>query len=204
MSVLIRDPKLEDRIISERHTKGLDRCDEVWEGVYIMPPFPNNEHQFLQSRLNTIFDTVIGLSGLGEVLPGVNVSDRIENWTDNFRCPDIAVFLNGTSAQNCETFWFGGPDFAVEIVSPGDSSRDKLAFYASVGVRELLMIDRLPWKLELFRLEGGHLVLAGQSQSNLPNSLQSQVIPLSFRLIAGGARPAVEVMHNDGVQRWVV
>ena len=57
----------------------------------------------------TIIDTVIGLRGLGEVLPGVNVSDRIENWKDNFRCPDVTVFLNGTTAQNCVTFWFGGP-----------------------------------------------------------------------------------------------
>ena len=36
----------------------------------------------------------------------------------------------------------GGPDFLVEVASPGDRSLDKLAFYEGIGVRELLMVDR--------------------------------------------------------------
>lgn len=204
MSTLIRDPDLEEQIRAERHAKGLDRWDEVWEGVYVMPPYPNDEHQFLQSRLNTILDLVIGMRGLGEVRAGINVSDRIDDWIKNYRCPDVAVFLNGTAARNLKTHWLGGPDFAIEIVSPDDSSRDKLEFYANVGVRELLIIDRAPWKLELYRLAGGRLVEVAQSVSTSPEVVNSQVIPLSFRLVQGGARPSIEVTHSDGVQRWIV
>ena len=204
MTVLIRDPEFGNRIRSERQSMGLDRWDEVWEGVYVMAPLPNDEHQFLQSRLNTILDLVVGLNGLGEVRAGVNVSDRVVEWMQNYRCPDLAVFLKGTAAQNHSTFWVGGPDFAVEIVSPEDSSRDKLSFYASVGVRELLIIDRAPWKLELYRLETGRLVLDGTSVAESSELLHSQVVPLSYQLIPGGARPSIVVTHNDGVRRWIL
>lgn len=204
MSTLIRNPDLEEQLRAERHAKGLDRWDEVWEGVYVVPPYPNDEHQFLQSRLNTILDLVIGMPGLGEVRAGVNVSDRIDDWTKNYRCPDLAVFLNGTKARNLKTHWLGGPDFAIEIVSPDDSSRDKLEFYASVGVRELLIIDRAPWKLELYRLSGKQLVEVARSISTSSDKIDSQVVPLSFLLVPGGARASIEVTHADGVQRWSI
>jgi hypothetical protein len=29
-------------------------------------------------------------------------------------------------------------------------------------------------------------------------------LPLVFRLVAGEARPRIEVMHSDGRQRWMV
>jgi Uma2 family endonuclease len=67
----------------------------------------------------------IQLEGLGKVRPGVNISDRIVDWKHNFRVPDIVVFLNDTLAECHDTFWFGGPDFAIEIVSPDDRTRDK-------------------------------------------------------------------------------
>jgi Uma2 family endonuclease len=204
MAVLIRDPELEERLRCDRQAKGLDRWDEVWEGVYVMPPYPNDEHQFLQSRLNTILDLVIGLKGAGEVRAGVNVSDRMEDWTKNYRCPDLAVFMTGTKAQNCGTFWLGGPDFTIEIVSPEDSSRDKLEFYANAGVRELLLIDRAPWSLELYRLVNGRLVQAAVSLPTTPDVIRSEVVPLSFRLLPGNPRPTIQVTHVDGSQEWMI
>jgi len=90
--------------------------------------------------------------------------------------------------------WLGGPDFAVEIVSPDDASRDKLDFYARVGVRELLVIDRDASALELYRLQGRRMISVGRSiAGDTTTTLQSEVIPLSFRLIEGGARPLIEV-----------
>ncbi len=137
MSTLIRNSDLEEQLRAERHARGLDRWDEIWEGTYVMPPFPNDEHQFLQSRLNTILDLVIGMRGLGEVRAGVNVSDRVDDWTKNYRCPDLAVFLNGTKARNLKTHWLGGPDFAIEVVSPDDSSPRFASIVAPPRVRGL-------------------------------------------------------------------
>jgi hypothetical protein len=113
MPTLVRDKYVEDDIRAERRARGADRWDEVWEGIYVMAPLPNDEHQFLQSRLNTILDVTVGLGGTGEVRAGVNVSDREQDWKENYRCPDVAVFLRGTAARNMRTFWLGGPDFAI-------------------------------------------------------------------------------------------
>jgi Uma2 family endonuclease len=204
MPTLIQNREVEARLRAEWRAAGLDRWDEVWEGVYVMPPFPNDEHQAIQAEFVAILQSLIGWKGLGQVRAGVNVSDRIDDWTQNYRCPDVAVFLNGSHAQNHDTFWFGGPDFAVEIVSPEDSSRDKLAFYAAVRVRELLIIDRAPWRLELYRLQGGRMVEVGHSVPTSAEALASEIVPLSFRLIASGARPSIEVTERAGTGRWLI
>ena len=169
-----------------------------------MPPFPNIEHQDLQFELAVVLREVVKKGGLGTVYTNVNVSDREADWEHNFRVPDLAVFLNGNVAKDCRTHWVGGPDLAVEIVSPGDRTREKPEFYAALGVRELLLIDRNPWSLELYRLAAGKLTPI--AQSNLPSSqlIQSQVLPLSFRLVAGGARPNIELVHLGGSQKWLV
>ena len=43
------------------------------------------------------FHAVVDAGGLGEAFPGVNVSDRSDDWTQNYREPDVAVFLEGTT-----------------------------------------------------------------------------------------------------------
>jgi Uma2 family endonuclease len=202
--MLIRDPDWCERVIAERRSRGIDQWDEVWEGMYVVPPCLDDEHHAIQARLVAILDLVMGFDGTGAVRAGVNVSDRADDWTQNYRCPDVVAFLKGTKAQNKGAFWLGGPDFAVEIVSPEDSSRDKLAFYASVGVRELLVIDRAPWQLELYRLQAGRLQPAGTSVATSGDVLRSEVVPLSFRLLSSGARPSIEVTHHDGAQRWII
>ena len=116
MPTLILDALLEERLLAERAASGADRFDEVWEGIYMMAPMPNDEHQQIVNRLAAIFQEVIDWPGLGHVRPGINVSDRKENWTDNYRVPDVAVFLESGTAENCDAFWFGGPDFAVEVI----------------------------------------------------------------------------------------
>ena len=114
------------------------------------------------------------------------------------------MFNNDTRAKNCDTHWFGGADFTVEIVGPRDRSREKFDFYAKVGARELLLIDREPWSLELYRLANGTLSPAGRSVLWSSEMISSQVVPLSFKLIPGVDRPGIEVTHRDGRQRWVV
>ena len=61
MTTLILDSQAELQILADRRAKGLDRYDEVWDGVYIMSPLANNEHQKLASRLTTIMDLVVGM-----------------------------------------------------------------------------------------------------------------------------------------------
>ena len=121
--------------------------DEVWDGVYIVSPGAIDEHEEIALNLGTIFTLVLGRTRLGWVRSDTNVSDREVQWEHNFRCPDVVVYLKGTKARNDGTHWVGSPDFAVEVVSKADRSRQKLDFYAKVSTRELLMIDREPWSL---------------------------------------------------------
>jgi Uma2 family endonuclease len=204
MTMVVLDRLAAGKILHQRRESGNDRWDEVWDGVYMLMPNPNIEHQGIAGRLLMVLGPVIEWPGLGRVFPGVNVSDRLDDWMKNFRCPDIAVYLDGNPAQAKGSYWYGGPDFAVEIVSPDDRSRDKLGFYAAVGVRELLLIDREPWALELHRREGAGWVLAGTLRPDRPEWLSSHIVPLRFRLLAGNPRPLIEVTRADGSESWTV
>jgi Uma2 family endonuclease len=202
MATLIQDAELSQKLIAERKRNGLDRWDEVWEGLYVMNPLPNDEHQEIQCRLAYVLVDVIDMPRLGKVRSGVNVSDRETDWDKNYRCPDVVVFLNETKAINHGSFWFGGPDFAIEIASPGDRSREKLAFYGKVATRELLLLDRNPWSLELHRHDGEQLINVGISTPNQPDWLTSEVVPLTFRLIPGDSRPEIEAVHHGTGRAW--
>ena len=158
MDLLLTNRDKVRRIIHRRRRLGLDRKDEVWDGRYIIMTAPDNVHQEFVAELVFILTLVVKRAGLGNVYPGGNISDREEKWTSNYRVPDVTVFLNDNPAENRNTHWFGGPDLAIEIVSDNDKSRKKLDFYASVATRELLIVDRAPWQLELFRLIDGVLV----------------------------------------------
>ena len=204
MDLLLTNRDKVRRIIHRRRRLGLDRKDEVWNGRYIIMPDPDNVHQEFVAELIFILTLVVKRAKLGNVFPGCNISNREDKWTSNYRVPDVTVFLNNNPAENRHTHWLGGPDLAVEIVSDNDKSRKKLDFYASVGTRELIILDRAPWQLELFRLTNGELISVGKSSVTDGSVLASEVVPLSFRLIAGNTRPQIEARHVDGVQCWTI
>ncbi len=204
MSILVIDPALSERLLAERRESGGDRYDEVWDGVYVMSPLANDEHQELATSLGAVYKLALGWDPEHKVYTGVNLSDREEDWEHNYRVPDNAVFLKGNPARDCGSHWCGGPDFLDEILSQGDRSVEKLPFYEQLAVREVLLIDRYPWALELYRLIDGRLQLVGRIEPGDGKDLASKVLPLSFRLLSGKDRPIIEVMHADGVQSWRV
>ena len=204
MVALITDPELKERLITQRQSDGTDKYDEVWEGMYVMAPLANNEHQDLVNELCTVLTIAVKWAGLGKVYPGVNVSDRKEDWQENFRCPDVAVFLNDTGAEDRGTHWYGGPDVAIEIVSPHDRARQKIPFYAKIGVLELLLIERDPLSIVLYRLQGNELCEAGRSTLEDPQALASHVIPLNWQIFLHERVPAIQVIHHDGEQHWTI
>ena len=204
MATLVTDPELSASLIKDRQARGIDHHDEVWEGVYVMTPAPNNEHQELVFELGFVLREVVTLANLGKVLPGTNITDQRQDWTKNFRCPDVVVFLKDSHAEDRDTHWLGGPDLAIEIVSPDDQTREKLSFYEQVGTRELLIVDRDPWQLELYRLVDEKLTLVGNS--SLPDSawLASESVPLQLRLLPGEKRPQIELSHTSDQKTWSI
>ena len=204
MVTVVNDPDLERCLQAERAASGADRYDEMWEGTYMMAPMPNDEHQELVTWLGSIFQLSVGAQGRASVRVGVNVSDRKDGWMQNYRVPDVAVFLKEGQAENCDAFWYGGPDLAVEIVSPGDLTWDKLPFYQQVGVRELLVIDREPWRIVLHRLQEQRLVVVAEARPDDGTVVESGVLPFTFRLTAGPNRPRLEVIHTTSGECWLI
>jgi Uma2 family endonuclease len=196
--VLVKDAEQADELIRGRKRIGADRYDEVWDGVYVMPSMPNLDHQELVSDLDAIFVEVVKRPGLGKVYPGANVSDRGADWQTNYRVPDLVVVLAGSRVVSHSAHLQGGPDFLVEIESPGDDSEEKVPFYGQLGVRELLLIHRDKRTLRLLRLADQELVLMPASVLEGKRWLVSTVLPLAFRRKSQGGKPVTEVRRTDG------
>jgi Uma2 family endonuclease len=170
-----------------------------------MSPFADNEHQGLAGNLSTAIRILLGQDDSIGIFPACNVSDQPTRWTKNYRCPDVAVFLPGNPAVDRGTHWLGGPDFAVEILSPGDRSRKKFDFYAAVGVRELMLVDRDPWTIELYRQAGSAWQQVGVATTEPESApLVSTVLDLEFHFVPGQRRPRIEVTSQSTGQKWLV
>jgi hypothetical protein len=203
MATVILDQQLAQSLIAERRRLGQDRYDEVWEGVYRMAPAPRTLHSKFVSQLWGFFQSKIELSRQGQVLIGVNVSDRVKGWDKNYRIPDLSVMLHGGKSVDHDTFWLGGPDFVVEVCSPDEDPHEKIEFYGAIGVREMLIINRDPWKLELLRRSGDGLKLAVQATPG-SGEIASEVIPFRFGLRSGAERPELIVTHSQSAEQRVI
>jgi hypothetical protein len=203
--VLILDPELVREFIQDRRERGIDQYDEVWEGVYIVPPLANLPHQELIAALIMILFNIIKLEGRGRVFPGANVSDRRRGWKRKFRAPDVVVVLDDGQAVDCDTHLMGGPDFLIKIQSPRDDTGEKIPFYSEIRVRDLLVIARDSRQLQLYRHDGQKLVPVQPSAFQRGKWLVSKVVPLAFRQKALRGGPVVEVQRTDGIAgHWTV
>jgi Uma2 family endonuclease len=203
--VRILDPGLIDAFIRDRQERGVDRPDETWEGVYTVPPLPNNDHQAIVGFLTGILFNVVTLEGRGGVQPGANVSDRNKGWEHKFRGPDVVVVLNEGKAVDYGTHWMGGPDFLVEVQSPGDETEEKIPFYSDLKVKELLVVHRDTRALRLYRHNGRKLAPVKPSAHAGGKWLVSRVVPLAFRRVGSEKAPTLEISRTDGQPgNWTV
>ncbi len=124
-------PELE-ALLERRRQAGVDRLDEVWQGVLHMVPGPNVEHSFISQQLAVLLDAPARRAGL---LPGMGEFNLGESEHD-FRVPDGGLHRPGAAGV-----WLHTAALVVEILSPGDESRQKLPFYAAHHVDEVLLVD---------------------------------------------------------------
>jgi Uma2 family endonuclease len=203
MAVMVLDRGLAASILSMREQNGEDRLrEEVWDGVTFIMPEADNEHDGIASFFHGVFWTVFGLNPDYALHFRVNISDRERNWKQNYRTPDMALFSTHGPAKDCGKFWCGGPEVALEVVSPDDRSRDKLDFYAKVGTREVVVVDRDPFQIELYRLRRGRLVSVGIIKPGDGRKLASQVVPFEYQLIRSRPRPKVKIICAATGREW--
>ena len=199
---LLADPFAAARLIAERRDRGIDLWDEVWDGRYVfMPPRWNWEAEAVGTTCYELSRHLGPDGGRGEVYPGANVSDRTGDWTQNYRCPDVAAYLPGNPAEERDTHYLGGPDVAVECRADGDLTLEKLPFYASIGVRELWVLDRAPWLLTRYALRGtGEDRRLERDAATAPGGppVASDVLPVAWALEAGDPPPVRIAPLPDG------
>jgi Uma2 family endonuclease len=135
--------------LEERRRCGADRWDEVWDGVLHVPPEPSFFHQRLESRLVEVFGPLARARGL-EALVTFSILDP-RNHDRNYRTPDVVV-LDPSLAIPRGTE--GPVELVVEVLSPHDESRDKFAFYAERGVKEIWLVDPESRAHEIYLLRG--------------------------------------------------
>ncbi|MGO9791504.1 MAG: Uma2 family endonuclease [Solirubrobacteraceae bacterium] len=133
MPTLVFDPppaELE-AVLERRRRSGADRHDEVWEGVLHMIPPPSVEHERLLIKLGRLLGPHADAAQL-EITGGIAIgADK-----GDYRVPDLTLLRPGSQPQ-----WNDTAALVVEIVSPKDTSWDKLPFYAAHQVDELVIVD---------------------------------------------------------------
>jgi Uma2 family endonuclease len=139
-------------LLDERRARGADRWDEMWEGELHMVPPPSEHHQAIGTALIVALTPLAAARGLvaryetGLFRPGVD---------DDYRVPD-QVYASPTlrSQRGIE----GGASLVVEILSPNDETHQKLDWYAGAGVGEVLVIEPVTRRVELFANRDGKMV----------------------------------------------
>jgi hypothetical protein len=136
-------PEVEE-LIAKRRRLGLDKFDEVWEGVYHMAPMARGRHGYLQGQVGLVLDPLARAGGLLYTGP-FNVGKL-----DDFRVPDGGLHRD----LDPEVVWFETAAMVVEVVSAGDETWDKLPFYAAHRVDEVLVVDSDGPRVHLRHLAG--------------------------------------------------
>jgi Uma2 family endonuclease len=170
---------ISDEELARRKAWGLDRRDEMWEGVLHMTPAPNVEHQRILDELSFFVIGRLKVTARGTLRSGINIfrGDK------DYRIPDLTFIAAGRESILAEDGVRGeGPDAVVEIRSPHDESYEKLPFYAAIGTREVLVIDRDSKRPELSRLAGSQYVAL---QPDSDGWLLAETMGVRFRVLEG-------------------
>ena len=127
-----------EALIAERRRLGLDKQDEMWDGVLHMNFPGNTNHQRIEMRLAIWLEPLVQPLGL-ELLVETGLFDPEVRDNKSFWVPDVMVFPPSVASDRGVE---GRATLAIEIRSPGDESYQKIPFYSRIGVAELLIIHR--------------------------------------------------------------
>jgi len=138
-------PELE-ALLERRRRAGVDRLDEVWQGVLHMVPGPSFEHGRVAQQLAELLGPPARAGGLLPVMHEFNLGES----EHDFRVPDGGLHRPGAAGV-----WLPTAALVVEILSPGDESWQKLGFYAEHAVDEVLLVDPAEREITWLQLHDG-------------------------------------------------
>jgi Uma2 family endonuclease len=185
-----------DEELAERHRRGLDRFDEMWEGVLHMAPAPFYEHQRIVSGIDRFLGSLCDREGRGVLAIGINVFNEASTAVD-YRIPDFTFVAAGRERLLArDGIRGGGPDAVIEVRSPDDETYDKLPFFARLSVREEIVVDRDTKRPEVYRLAGTQYAPV---QADSGGWVHSETLNVRFMAMAAG-RLAIEDVGDPGTR----
>ena len=155
MRTLILDPPPQQLqvLLDRRRQDGLDRHDEVWEGVRHIVPAPGAAHSLIAQQLAILLDGPARAAGLV-----VSVDFNL-GVAENYRVPDLGLHRGRPRGT-----WIPTAAAGVEIRSPEDETWEKLSFYAGCQVDELIIVDPSTRSVDWRALRGGEYVAVERSE----------------------------------------
>jgi Uma2 family endonuclease len=133
-------------LLDRRREAGIDRFDEVWQGVLHMVPAPSFERARIAQLLGLVIEGPARAAGLLTLTSGFNLGESEED----FRVPDGGLHRPGATGV-----WHSTAALVIEILSPGDESLRKLPYYAAHDVDEVLLVDPVKRTVEWLALREG-------------------------------------------------
>jgi len=146
-------PELE-ALLERRRRAGVDRLDEVWQGVRHMVPGPSFEHANVAQQLAVLLDAPARAAGLIPTMHEFNLGEG----EHDFRVPDGGLHRPGAAGV-----WLSTAALVVEVRSPGDETWQKLPFFAAHHVDEVLIVDPAERAVTWLGLRDGKYEPAGHS-----------------------------------------
>ncbi len=146
-------PELE-ALIERRREAGVDRLDEVWQGVRHMVPGPSFEHAHVAQQLGELLGPLARAAGLVPTMHEFNLGEG----EHDFRVPDGGLHRPGAAGV-----WLSTAALVVEVRSPGDETWQKLPFFAAHHVDEVVIVDPAQRTVTWLGLRGGEYGPVGRS-----------------------------------------
>jgi Uma2 family endonuclease len=186
-------------VLRLRKRTGADRFDEMWDGVLHMPPAPSVDHQDTASAICSFFREVWAARTGGLALVQANVSTP-ERWDRDYRISDVAVVMREDRPAPGAVFVL--PTVVFEVRSPDDETFDKLPFYAEIGIRALVIVERDTKAVQVFTHTGtGYALEPPDFDGWLP--IRPVGVELRSELRGGAGRLALRLAADPGSVRLV-
>jgi Uma2 family endonuclease len=146
-TLVLGPPPPEIEALKERRRRsGVDRFDEVWDGVLHMVPARSGAHAYVTHQLAVLLGPPAREAGLVPTVGGFNLGEG----KNDYRVPDGGLHREGAFGV-----WHPTAALVFEVVSPDDETWDKLPFYAAHSVDEVLIVDPTERAVHWLALEGG-------------------------------------------------
>lgn len=146
-------PELE-ALLERRRRAGVDRLDEVWQGVRHVVPGPSIEHADISQQLAELLGPPARAAGLRPTISEFNLGQS----EHDFRVPDGGLHRPGAAGV-----WHATAALVVEILSPEDETWQKLPFFATHHVDEVLIVDPAERAVTWLALRDGEYQPVGRS-----------------------------------------